>query len=70
MEDGYAEKNERLKAAYPDIYIDMIKMVKLPDGKVRVFSDDGRFISQDYRHLAQASVQYYASLFEWERFLN
>ena len=24
MEEGYAEKNKRLKAAYPDIYIDMI----------------------------------------------
>ena len=69
MEDGYAEKNERLKAAYPDIYIDMIEMVRQPDGKVRVFSDDGRFISQDCRHLTKAGAQYYASLFEWERFL-
>lgn len=47
MEEGYAENNERLKAAYPNIYIDMIAMVMQPDGKVRVFSDDGRFISQD-----------------------
>lgn len=70
MEDGYAEKNERLKAAYPDIYIDMIEMVRQPDGKVRVFSDDGRFISQDCRHLTKAGAQYYASLFEWERFLK
>lgn len=68
MEDGYAEKNERLKAAYPDIYIDMIDMVLQPDGKVRVFSDDGRFISQDCRHLTKAGAQYYASLFKWERF--
>ena len=70
MEEGYAEKNERLKAAYPDIYIDMIKMVQQPDGKVRVFSDDGRFISQDCRHLTKAGAQYYASLFDWERFFN
>ena len=70
MEEGYAEKDERLKAAYPDIYIDMIELVRQPDGKVRVFSDDGRFISQDCRHLTQAGAQYYASLLEWERFLN
>ncbi|MGM9777837.1 MAG: acyltransferase family protein, partial [Prevotella sp.] len=70
MEEGYAEKNERLKAAYSDIYIDMIEMVRQPDGKVRVFSDDGRFISQDCRHLTKAGAQYYASLFEWERFLK
>ena len=68
MEEGYVEKNERLKAAYPDIYVDMIEMVMQPDGKVRVFSEDGRFISQDCRHLTKAGAQYYASLFEWERF--
>ena len=70
MEEGYAEKNERLKAAYPNIYIDMIDKVLQPDGKVRVFSDDGRFISQDCLHLTKAGAQYYASQFEWERFLN
>lgn len=68
MEEGYAEKNDRLKAAYPEIYVDMIEMVRQQDGKVRVFSDDGRFISQDCRHLTKAGAQYYASLFEWERF--
>ena len=68
MEEGYAEKNERLKAAYPNIYIDMIDMVLQPDGKVRGFSDDGRFISQDCRHLTRAGAQYYASLIEWEQF--
>lgn len=70
MEEGYAEKNEWLKVAYPDIYIDMIEMVMQPDGKVRVFSDDGRFISQDCRHLTKAGAQYYASLIDWERFIR
>lgn len=70
MEEGYAEKNERLKAAYPNIYIDMIDMVLQPDGKVRVFSDDGRFISQDCRHLTKAGALYYAKLMDWNRFLK
>lgn len=70
MEEGYAEKNERLKAAYPDIYVDIIEMVRQKDGKVRVFSDDGRFISQDCQHLTKAGAQYYAFLIDWERFLN
>ena len=70
MEKEYAEKNDRLKAAYPDIYIDMIEMVRQQDGRVRVFSDDGRFISQDCRHLTKAGAQYYAFLIDWERFLN
>ena len=70
MEEGYAEKNERLKAAYPDIYIDMIAMVMQPDGKVLVFSDDGRFISQDCRHLTRAGAQYYAKLMDWNKIVH
>ena len=70
MEEGYAEKNERLKAAYPDIYIDMIEMVRQKDGKVRVFSDDGRFISQDCRHLTRAGAQYYTKLMDWNKFVH
>lgn len=38
MEEGYAEKNERLKAIFTGIYVDMIEMVMQPDGKVRVFN--------------------------------
>lgn len=40
MEEGYAEKNERLKAIYTDIYVHLIEMVMQPDGKVCVFSYD------------------------------
>lgn len=70
MEDGYAEKNEQLKKAYPDCYIDLIEMVRQPDGRVRVFSDDGRFISQDCRHLTKAGAEFYASRINWEKFLE
>lgn len=68
MEQGYAEKNERLKSLYPDSYVDMIAKVQYPDGSVRVFSDDGRFISQDCRHLTKAGAQHYAKLMDWSIF--
>lgn len=70
MEDGYAEKNEQLKKAYPNCYIDLIEMVRQPNGKVRVFSDDGKFISQDCRHLTKAGAKFYANRINWNRFLN
>lgn len=70
MEEGYAEKNEKFKAAYSGFFIDMIEMVSQPDGKVKVFTDEGLFISQDCRHLTKAGAQYYASHMDWERFLN
>lgn len=70
MERGYAEKNERLKALYPDSYVDMIDKVQYPDGSVRVFSDDGRFISQDCRHLTKAGAQFYAKVMDWSMFIH
>lgn len=70
MEDGYAEKNDQLKKAYSDCYIDLIEMVRQPNGKVRVFSDDGKFISQDCRHLTKAGAQFYAGRINWKRLLN
>lgn len=69
-EEGYVEKNERLKATCTDIYVDMIEMVMQPDGKVCVFSYDGRFISQDCRNLTRAGAQYYATSIEWKRFMR
>ena len=70
MSDGYAEKNERLKAAYPNIFIDLIEIVRQSDGKVRVFTDDGRFISQDCCHLTKAGAQFYAKKIDWNQFLK
>lgn len=69
MEEGYAEKNNRLKALYPDIYIDLVQMVRKPNGRVRVFTDDNRFISQDCRYLTKAGAQYFAGMIDWNRFL-
>lgn len=67
MEEGYAEKNDRLKTQYADCFIDMIALVQKPDGKVPVFSADGRFISQDCRHLTKAGAQMYAKKIDWLR---
>lgn len=70
MEKGYQEKNEILKSQYSKCFIDMIAMVQQPNGNVRVFTDDGMFISQDCRHLTKAGAQYYAKLIDWNRFIN
>lgn len=42
-------------------------MVRQPNGKVRVFSDDGKFISQDCRHLTKAGAKYYAKMIDWKK---
>lgn len=70
MEDGYAIKNNYLKTIYSDCFIDMIGLVQKKNGKIPVFTEDGRFISQDCRHLTKAGAQYYASLIDLKSFLK
>lgn len=68
-EAGYAERNARLQALYPTRFVDMMGPVSRPGGRVRVFTPEGRFISQDCRHLTQAGAQYYARLLPLRRLL-
>lgn len=68
MEDGYADRNLERKRMYAESFIDLISLVQQPDGRVLVFTEDGRFISQDCRHLTQAGAQYYARLIDWGSF--
>lgn len=45
-------------------YIDLIELSTAPDGNIRIFSDDGQFISQDCRHLTQAGARFLAQRLE------
>lgn len=47
-----------------DHYIDMITPVLSKDGKIRVFTDEQHFISQDCRHLSMFGAQYYAKVLD------
>lgn len=70
MEKGYDERNNINRKEYGDNYIDLISLAKVSDGKVRVFSEDGRFISQDCRHLTRAGAQFYAKKIDWSKYLK
>lgn len=72
---GYKYDKDFAESSKPKWYvignnIDLIEMVRQPNGKVRVFSDDGKFISQDCRHLTKAGAKFYANRINWNRFLN
>ncbi|MCM1048284.1 MAG: hypothetical protein NC433_07660 [Clostridiales bacterium] len=76
----YREDYFQLTAPYDDVkeqynkelelcgehYIDFINPVLQENGEVRVFTDTGKFISQDCRHLTQAGAQYYAKILNFE----
>lgn len=70
MEPGYDERNEKFKSLYTENFIDLIGIVKQHDGKVRVFSEDGRYISQDCRHLTRAGAKFYADKIDWSQYLK
>ncbi len=68
MEEGYKERNTFLKKKYGDMYVDMIAPVSRVDGKVRVFTNDRKYISQDCRHLTKNGAKFYASLLDFSSF--
>lgn len=70
MEPGFAEKNEKMKGIYGDRYLDLISFVVKEDGKVRVFSDDNKYISADCGHLTHGGAFFYGNLIDWDKYLN
>jgi len=60
---------ERDKEQFGSRFIDMMAPVMQSDGRVRVFTDDNKFISQDCRHLTQAGCQYYSRILDIESLL-
>jgi hypothetical protein len=68
IQDIFIKRNNRFKALYKDHYIDLISYVQQPHNLVRVFSDDGRYLSQDCQHLTKAGAQFYAKHIDWSLF--
>ncbi len=57
----FIERDIKQKNQYNSRYISLLEVVMNENGEVRVFTDDGKFISQDCRHLTQFGAQFYAS---------
>lgn len=55
-------RSKVLGAAFGDRYIDLIAPLADDEGKVPVFTPEGKFISQDCRHLTRAGASFYARI--------
>jgi hypothetical protein len=66
MLEGYLETNEKLKKEWGNRYIDLVALVADKNKTVPVFTPDGKFISQDCRHLTKAGAKYFGSLINLE----
>lgn len=66
---GYYQLNEQWKSEWGDNYIDMMASVMTEEGRIKVFTDDNRYISQDCSHLTKAGAEYYARILNLEKVL-
>lgn len=51
-------------------YIDFLELSTMPNGEIRVFTDENRFISQDCQHLTQDGARWYAKIIDWGKIFN
>ncbi len=64
VKSGVVELNNKLKSDWPNQYIDIISLLINEQGQVPVFTDDGKFISQDTEHLTKPGAIFMAKKFE------
>ncbi|NJB85022.1 peptidoglycan/LPS O-acetylase OafA/YrhL [Lewinella marina] len=56
--------NEQLREEWGDRYIDLIALLANDEGRILVFTPDGKFISQDTVHLTRSGARYLAQRLE------
>ena len=62
IDSVYFSFNAYMKKQWGEKYIDLVSPVAVGKNRVKVFSDTGKIISQDCRHLTKGGAQYYAKL--------
>ena len=63
----YMKLNSQWKKDWGDNYIDFMGMAMDDSNRIRVFTPEGKFISQDCEHLTEEGARWYASIIPWER---
>jgi peptidoglycan/LPS O-acetylase OafA/YrhL len=60
--EAVAANDAAKRALPPDVYVDMLGMLADGEGRVPVFTPEGKFISQDREHLTRAGARYVGSI--------
>lgn len=64
------EHNEYMKNKYGARFVDMITPMLVDENRVRVFTEDNKFISQDCRHLTKFGAKYYARILDLDSIIK
>lgn len=70
LNENYEKLNRLLRKQWGEQYIDFIEMSKMPDGSIRIFTPDHKFISHDCHHLTKYGAKYYASIIDFNGIFN
>lgn len=65
LEDELIKSNYEMSEKYGDRYVNLLKSVQTSDKSVRVFTSNGKYISQDCRHLTNNGAEYIAQSIDW-----
>lgn len=65
-----AKTNAAWRKSWEGNFIDFMEASKLPNGNIRLFTDDNKIISFDCRHLTMYGCQYYARVLDLGRIFN
>jgi peptidoglycan/LPS O-acetylase OafA/YrhL len=64
MKTGVLQSNLDLQKKWGEKYIDLIELINNHEGKVLVFTPDGKFISQDTVHFTKFGAMFFATLLD------
>lgn len=70
MEQGYYERNEKMKARFGNRYLDLIGLVIDDKQSMPVFTPDHHYVSQDCRHFSKGGAIWFAQLIDWEKYFE
>lgn len=60
LDKSYADLNQQMKSEWQNNYVDILQIVKTEKGRIKVFTDDNKYISPDGYHLTQSGAQYFS----------
>ena len=63
--EEFIHRNEQWGKSWGERYIDLMEYAATEDGRIRVFSHENKFISQDCIHLTPSGARFYAQVIEW-----
>lgn len=62
-----AQTNDEWRKSWGGNFLDFMEASKLPNGNIRLFTDDHKIISFDCRHLTMYGCKFYAKTFDFEQ---